>query len=180
MRNVVLYQLLSLDGVAEEPGDWMSDGGSEIFDNLGQVIESQDAILLGRGTYDYWAGYWPTSELAPFAPFINGTTKHVFTSSKPDQDWPNSTFVDSPAEAYVADLKRQDGGDIGIHGSIKLSQALLRASLVDELRLVVASTVAGSGRRLFDDDALKKLELRASDRTPGGSLLLHYKVASPE
>lgn len=180
MRNVVLYQLLSLDGVAEEPGNWMFDGGPAIFDNLGRVIESQDAILLGRGTYDYWAGFWPTSELAPFAPFVNGTTKYVFTSSKPDQDWPNSVLVDSPVEAYVADLKQQDGGDIGIHGSIRLSQSLLKANLVDELRLVVASTVAGGGRRLFENDALKRLELRASDRTPDGSLLLHYAVASPE
>lgn len=179
MRNVVLYQLLSLDGVAEEPGDWMFDGGPAIFDNLGRVIESQDAILLGRGTYDYWAGYWPTSEIEPFASFVNGTTKHVFTSKKPDEDWPNSVFVDTEAEQYVQDLKQQAGKDIGIHGSIRLAQSLLKANLVDELRLVVASTVAGRGRRLFeDDDALKKLELRDSDRTPDGSLLLHYKVAS--
>ncbi len=81
MRNVVLYHLQSLDGVGEEPSDWMSDGGPEIFENLGAVIETQDDILLGRGTYDYWVGYWPSSNVEPFASFINSTPKHVFTSS---------------------------------------------------------------------------------------------------
>ena len=66
-RNVVLYQLLSLDGVAEEPGDWISDGGPEVFANLGRTIATQDDVLLGRGTYDYWVGYWPTSTIEPFA-----------------------------------------------------------------------------------------------------------------
>lgn len=57
MRNVVLYQLLTIDGVAEEPGDWLVDDGPELFANLASVIESQDDVLLGRGTYDYWATY---------------------------------------------------------------------------------------------------------------------------
>jgi dihydrofolate reductase len=177
MRKVVLYQLLSLDGVAEEPGDWVFDGGREIFDNLGRVIASQDAVLLGRGTYDYWAGYWPGSDVEPFAGFVNGTAKYVFTSSTPEQDWPNSTFVSEPAETYVAELKQGDGGDIGIHGSITLAQALLRAGLVDELQLVVAPTIAGSGRRLFDGtDELTKLEQLSADRTAAGTLLLGYRV----
>ena len=71
-RKVVLYQLLSLDGVAEEPGDWMFDSGPEVFANLARTIESQDDVLLGRGTYDYWVGYWPTSDIEPFATFVNG------------------------------------------------------------------------------------------------------------
>ena len=83
MRDVVLYTLLSLDGVAEEPGDWLFDADDELFTNLADVIRSQDDVLLGRGTYDYWAGYWPTSDVQPFADFINRTTKHVFTSSTP-------------------------------------------------------------------------------------------------
>ena len=80
MRTVVLYQLLSLDGVAEEPGDWFADDGPEMFENLRTVIERQETVLLGRGTYDYWMDYWPTSDLEPFARFINGTDKHVFTA----------------------------------------------------------------------------------------------------
>jgi len=178
MRNVVLYQLLSTDGVAEEPGDWLFDSDEAIFDNLGQVIGTQDAILLGGNTYDYWVDYWPTSDVEPFASFVNGTEKHVFTSSPRAQEWANSTLVSDPAAVYVADLKQREGNDIGIHGSISLAQSLLRARLVDELRLVVAPAVAGHGRRLFDgDDALQRLDLLSADRSPSGSLLLHYRVA---
>ena len=86
MRKVVLYMLLSLDGVAEEPGDWMTDFDQPIFDNLARVIGSQDTILLGRGTYDYWVDFWPGDGPEPFHSFINGTEKHVFTSRPLDKD----------------------------------------------------------------------------------------------
>jgi dihydrofolate reductase len=175
MRDVVLYELLSLDGVAEEPGDWMVPGGDALIDNLARVIAPQDAVLLGRGTYDDWAGYWPTADMQPFADFVNGTEKHVFTSSTPVLEWPNSTFVRGPAETYVADLKARDGGDIGIHGSIALAQSLLHAGLVDELRLVVSPTTAGRGRRLFVDGQLQRWELVDLDRTASGLLLLGYR-----
>ncbi len=178
MRNVVLYHLQSLDGVGEEPGDWMSDSGPRIFDNLGAIIETQDDILLGRGTYDYWVGYWPNSDVEPFASFINSTPKHVFTSSKLSDEWANSTIVDGSATEYVAELKQGEGGDIGIHGSIDLSRSLLQADLVDELRLVVAPAVAHKGRKLFTGEGgggLRKLELRESGVSDGGSLLLWYR-----
>ena len=82
MRNVVLIQWLTLDGVAEEPSDWFFDDGPELFDLVGRVIETQDDVLLGRGTYDYWVDYWPTSDVEPFASFINTTCKHVATSTR--------------------------------------------------------------------------------------------------
>ena len=179
MRKLVLYHLQSLDGVGEEPGDWMSGGGPQIFDNLGEVIATQDDVLLGRGTYDYWVDFWPNSEIEPFASFINNTRKHVFTSSPLAGEWANSTAVDGSATDYVAELKRSDGGDIGIHGSIDLSRALLRADLVDELRLVVAPSLARTGRKIFtadDDGGLRSLELRESEVTEGGALLLWYRL----
>ena len=178
MRNVVLYHLQSLDGVGEEPGDWMSDSGPEIFDNLGAVIETQGDILLGRGTYDYWVGYWPDSDVQPFASFINSTPKHVFTSSPLSEEWANSSTVDGSATEYVAELKQGEGKDIGIHGSIDLSRSLLEADLVDELRLVVAPSLAHKGRKIFtgeDDGGLRKLELRESRVSGGGALLLWYR-----
>ena len=175
MRKVVLYELLSLDGVAEEPGDWMRDSDRPIFDNLARIIERQDDVLLGRGTFDYWAGYWPTSDIEPFATFINTTPKHVFSSHELTQQWANTVVVDRPAEEYVAELKQADGGDIGIHGSISRAPSLLAAGLVDELRLVVAAAIAGSGRRLFDAVGQHGgLELAAADQTPKGTLLLTY------
>jgi dihydrofolate reductase len=181
MRKVVLYELQSLDGVAEEPGDWMLDTGPEIYDNLGAIIATQDDILLGRGTYDYWVGYWPTSDVEPFASFINGTRKHVFTSSTPAEKWENSTLVSRSAAEYVAELKQGAGGDVGIHGSIELARSLLREALVDELRLVVSPALAGEGRRLFGDDGgLQRLELLGSRQTAAGALLLSYRVVAQD
>jgi dihydrofolate reductase len=176
MRDVVLYQLLSLDGVAEEPSRFM-DAGPELFDNLARVIGSQDDVLLGRRTYDDWAAHWPTSDLEPFASFINTTPKHVVTSGAPALEWSNSTVVTTPVADYVADLKAGSGGDIGVHGSIQLAQSLLRARLVDELRLVVAPVVAGRGRRLFDgDDDLRRLVLVDVARSANGTLFLAYRA----
>jgi dihydrofolate reductase len=179
VRELVLYQLLSIDGVAEEPGDWVLDVDEEVVAHLGRVIGRQDDLLLGRGTYDYWAGYWPTSDVQPFADFINGTTKHVVTSTPLTQPWANCVVVASPVEEHVAALKARDGADIGVHGSTTLARALLRAGLVDRLELVVAPTIAGQGRRLFADDDLRRLDLRHVARTPSGILLLGYRVTAP-
>jgi dihydrofolate reductase len=177
VRKVVLYALMSLDGVAEEPGDWMFDVDADIFDNLGEVISRQSDVLLGRGTYDYWVDYWPTSDVEPFAGFINGTPKHVFTSTPLTGDWPGTTAVRSPAADYVEGLRAGSGGDIGIHGSIRLAQSLLRAGLVDEMRLVVAPAAAHTGRHLFPDEApIQRFTLRDVRGSATGCLLTHYAV----
>jgi dihydrofolate reductase len=177
MRNVVLYHLLSLDGVAlDDDTEWFTDGGPEMFANLARVIGTQSDIFLGRRTYDYWVGYWPSSDIEPFASFINGSPKHVFTSSTPDEEWANTTLVTTPATEYVSDLKQQPGGDIGIHGSIDLASSLLRAGLVDVLELAVAPATAGRGRRVFDgDDISHRWDLTRVERSPLGTLFLTYR-----
>lgn len=181
MRKAVLYQMMSLDGVAEEPGDWFFEQDDAFFENMSQIIGDQDDVLMGRKTYEYWVDYWPTSEFEPFASFINRTEKHVFTSTPLTKEWSHSTPVGSPAAAYVAQLKQGPGQDIGIHGSIDLARSLLRARLVDELRLVIAPTIAASGRRLFEsDDALQKLDMVDVVRTPTGALLAHYRLKAPQ
>ncbi|GAB3406682.1 dihydrofolate reductase family protein [Flindersiella endophytica] len=99
----------------------------------------------------------------------------VFSSSSPGDAWPATAHVAGPAAPYVADLKRQDGGDIGIHGSLTLAQSLLREQLVDELRLVVSPSLAGRGRRLFDNSGeLQRFDLIGDDRS-GDCLLLTYR-----
>ncbi len=176
MRNVVAYELMSLDGVGEEPGDWMVDPDEAVFANLGQVIARQDTVLLGRGTYDYWVDYWPTSDLAPFAPFINATPKVVFTSTTPATAWEGAIFHAGPAEQVVADLRQQPGGDIGSHGSLTLLLSLIAAGLVDELRLVVAPTLAGRGRRLFADTVpIQRFTLLDVEHARCGAVFLHYR-----
>lgn len=176
MRNLTLYSLLSLDGVAEEPGDWMFDADEEVFRNLAEVVGAQDDVLLGRGTYDYWAGYWPTSDVQPFADFINTTTKHVFTSHPMSGQWEQTVAVGTPALSYVEQLKAQPGGEIGVHGSISLAQTLLASDLVDRLELVIVPTLAGAGRRLFEDRAeLARLSLTKAESSPTGCVFLGYR-----
>ena len=176
MRPVVLYALSSLDGVAEAPDRWLFEFDDLLDENLATVIAEQDAVLLGRQMYDEWSQYWPTSDIEPFASFINRVQKYVFTAHPLTPDWGPTTVVAGPAEEFVAELRKGDGGAIGIHGSIALARSLLRAELVDELRLVVAPTTAGGGRQLFDAEApLRRWTLVEAEHAPSGALTLHYR-----
>jgi dihydrofolate reductase len=142
MRKIVLYELLSLDGCAEDPGkQFVPDFDDVMRENLRRVIAKQDAVLLGWRSHDDWAGYWPSSDNQPFANFINNVAKFVVTSSPLDQIWTNTTVVGGELSQFVAELKQQQGGDIGVHGSISLAQSLLGDGLVDELRLVIAPAI---------------------------------------
>lgn len=176
MRKVVVYELLSLDGIAEQPDEFFTDFDEIMVENLGRVITSQDTVLLGRRTYDDWAGFWPNSDIEPFASFINGVQKFVVTSTPLEQQWASSSVVGTDLAQFVADLKRQPGGDIGVHGSISLAQSLLKASLVDELRLVIAPAVHTQGRRLFDHGSPKRLSPTRSITSPTGCLLVDFQV----
>jgi dihydrofolate reductase len=176
VRKVVVYEHLSLDGVAEEPDRFFGDWDDTMDANLAALIASQDTVILGRRTYDEWAPFWPTSEIQPFAAFINEVTKHVATSTPLDRDWANATAIDGELAEFVRDLKQQDGGDIGVHASISVAQALLAAGVVDELRLVIAPKIAGSGRRLLDGLPAIQLESIRGEASPTGSLLVDYRV----
>jgi dihydrofolate reductase len=177
VRRVVVYTLLSLDGVAEEPGDWMTDAGPQVFAHLAEVIGTQTTILLGRATYDYWVGYWPHDGPEPFRSFINGTEKHVVTSRPLETPWSGASVVDAPVEEHVRRLRAGDGGDVGVHGSIRLARSLAAAGLIDEYRLVISPVVAGRGDRLFPPSGPPQpLRLLASTSTAGGSLIVRYLV----
>ena len=142
--------------------------------NLAAVIATQDAVILGRCSYSEWAQFWPSSQIQPFATFINGVTKYVATY--PDRDWANATVLDGELAEFVRDLKQQRGGDIGVHASISVAQALLAAGVVDELRLVIAPRIAGRGRRLLDGLPSIQLESIRSELSPAGYLLVDYRV----
>ena len=176
MRAVVVYALISLDGVAEAPDGFVADWDDRMDANLAAVIGRQDAVILGRRSYDEWASYWPASDVEPFATFINGVTKYVATSTPLDQDWPHATAVSGELTDVVRGLKRQSGREIGVHASISVAQSLLTAGLVDELRLVIAPQVAGSGRRLLDGVPAARLECVETETSPTGSLLVRYRV----
>jgi dihydrofolate reductase len=179
MRKLVLYTLLSLDGVAESPERYVYDFDDEMYANLSRTIGAQDAVLLGRRTYDGWAPTWPTSDHEPFASFINGVRKYVVTSTQPSTGWTNATVVTDAVPQFVRDLKKQPGRDIGVHGSIRLARSLIEAGLVDELRLVVTPVAAGRGRKLFpDDDTVRTMNLLRAVATPSGAILADYELRS--
>jgi dihydrofolate reductase len=176
MRRVVAYELLSLDGVAEAPDGFITDWDEAMEANLAAVIAEQDTVILGRRSYDEWADFWPASEIEPFATFINAVSKYVVTSTPLVREWRNATAVDVGLVDFVQDLKARPGGDIGVHASISVAQTLLAAGVLDEVRLVIAPTIAGSGRRLFDGLPRLRLELIRGATSPTGHLLVDYQV----
>jgi dihydrofolate reductase len=176
-RKVVASELLSLDGVAEGLEDLFVGVDDEVMEeNLRRGIAAEDAVLLGRRTFDQWAGFWPTSNLEPFASFINGVEKFVVTSSPLGQTWANSSVVQGPLPEFVRSLKEKPGGDIGVHGSIQLTQSLLQAGLIDELQLVIAPALKIQGRKLFDKGTPRRLTLTRSVTSPNGYLVLDFRV----
>ncbi len=176
MRKVVVYELMSLDGVAEEPNSFITDWDSAMDANLAAVTERQDAVILGRRSYDEWARFWPESDIQPFSTFINSVKKYVATSTAIDLDWANTTAIDEELVDFVRDLKSQPGDEIGVHASISVAQSLLRANLVDELHLVIAPRIAGAGRKLLDGLPPIDLTLIQSSISSTGYLLLTYGV----
>ncbi|WP_034593927.1 dihydrofolate reductase family protein [Hamadaea tsunoensis] len=182
MRKIVVTEYVSLDGVAEAPNTFVTEWDDLVDAKIPEVIGTQDAVILGRRSYDDWVQFWPDSQIEPFATFINGVAKFVATSTPLDAPWAHSTAIDGDLVAFVDDLRRKPGGDIGVHASLSVAQTLLIAGLVDELRLVVAPCVAGGGRRLFDGVPGVRLEVIRSQTSPTGYLLVDYRVlaASPE
>ena len=177
-RKVVVYELTSLDGVAEDPNEFITDWDDEMDVRLGEVIATQDAVILGRRSYDDWSAYWPGKDIQPFSDFINPVTKYVATSMPLSREWTNTTVIDGDPVAFVRELKAGQGGEIGVHASISLAQSLLAAGVVDELKLVIAPKIAGSGRRLLEGLPSIVLEPIRSSISSGGHLLVDYRIVS--
>ena len=177
MRKVVLYELLSLDGVAEDPDKFFTDWDEAMQTNLAAVIATQDAVILGRRSYDEWSEFWPSSEIEPFATFINNVPKHVASSTPLGRHWHNATAIEGGLVPFMQNLKSSSGGDIGVHASISVAQALLAADAIDEIRIVVAPAIAGRGRRLWDGLPPIRLESLRSAMSPSGYLLADYGIS---
>jgi dihydrofolate reductase len=174
VRKVVLTELLSLDGVAEDPNRFFFDWDEVVNAKGAAVIATQDAVILGRRSYDEWSEFWPDSDIEPFAAFINGVAKYVATSTPLDREWANTTVVDGELVEFVQGLRNQPGADIGVHASISVAQALLAGGVVDELRLTIAPAL--SGRRLLDGLPAIRLEVIQSTTSPTGHLLVDHRV----
>jgi dihydrofolate reductase len=177
MRKVVLYELLALDGVAEDPDRFFTDWDEAMDANLAAVIATQDAVILGRRSYDEWSQFWPGSEIEPFATFINGVAKYVATARPLGRPWHHATAIEGGLVPFVQDLKQSSGGDIGVHASISVAQALLAADAIDEVRLVIAPAIAGRGRRLLEGLPPTRLEWLRGATSPRGYLLTDYRIS---
>jgi dihydrofolate reductase len=177
MRKVVVQLFITLDGVVEAPDKWQFDFDDQMAATWFGLIAEQDAVLLGRGTYQDWAGYWPTAtEDKEFADFINHTPKYVASTTLDKVDWANATLIKGTVADEVARLKRESGKNIGVHGSPSLAQSLLYDGLVDELVLLVHPAIANSGKRLFRDSGdVLRLDLVGAEKTSSGCLIATYR-----
>ncbi|MHC6591679.1 dihydrofolate reductase family protein [Arthrobacter sp. C152] len=178
MRKVTAGLFHSVDGVVSDPFNFQFDSfDEELGQGLTTMINTVDTVVLGRVSYQEWAGYWPTASTdEDFAGFINPVEKFVASRSLSGPlEWQNSQLMDAPLEEFVAGLKERDGGEIAVCGSISVVRQLLFAGLLDSLTLMTHPVIAGSGRRLFQDgDPLTRLVLQDQSRTSKGNVLSTY------
>jgi dihydrofolate reductase len=158
---------VALDGVMEAPDRWFFRYWS---DELAKVAHDEllrsDALLLGRVGYEAFAEFWPTATIEPdIAERMNGLPKHVASTTLEEPlKWSNSVLIRGDVAEEMAKLKEQTGGGILLLASAELVQALMEHDLVDEYRIRVAPTVAGSGKRIFvvkgGTESLRLLEIK--------------------
>jgi dihydrofolate reductase len=178
MRKIVAGLHLSLDGVVEAPERWSFDYHC---DEVGQSIKARrdatETLLLGRNTYQAFAGIWP-GQTGEIADFMNNTPKLVASTTLTSVEWGGAELVDGDVETALAKLKQDDGSNITITGSATLVRSLVRAGLVDELHLMVCPVVVGGGKRLFEADGGRvPLRLTGSETYPTGVVHLTYAPA---
>ncbi|SDD59096.1 dihydrofolate reductase family protein [Glycomyces harbinensis] len=187
-----LTEFVSLDGVSQGPGspeedtsDGFTRGGwlvpymdEHFIRRASEWLGLADGLLLGRRTYEAFARDWPqiTDPDDPFTERMNALPKYVVTGTLEQGDWHPTTVLRGDPVRTVGELKARPGRELQIHGSARLGNALLAAGLVDALRLVVAPTVVGTGRRLLEHPGSPVgLRLTGHEATPKGLLLLEFE-----
>jgi dihydrofolate reductase len=179
VRKLVAVELVSVDGVAEAPQEWAfaySDGELERENASG--MDASDALLLGRATYEEFAPFWPNQPGGTkMVDYINSVQKYVASTTLAEPlGWNNSTLIEGDVAEAIGHLKEQPGKNITITGSITLVRSLMRANLLDELRLMVHPVVLGGGRRLFEAGGDREaLELVGSKTFGTGVVSLTYR-----
>ena len=188
MKKVILQEFVSVDGLASGPNDSVdfvpaSNQGDQGFGQRQmEFLDSIDTILLGRVTYEMFAGHWPNVPPGPDRPFadkLNAIPKVVFSRTLDRAPWgsyPDAKLVTTSATKEVAQLRQGSGKDMVIWGSLSLAQSLMGEGLIDEYQLIVCPVVLGTGRTLFpekkDSVTMKLLTTKSFER---GSVLLAYK-----
>ncbi len=187
MRRIIVISMITLDGVMQAPGGpeedmsggfkyggwtapYTDDNGNEFFQKNMRPAE----YLLGRKTFEIFAGYWPAH--ADAWPGINDGMKYVLSNTLEKSDWKNTVFLKSVED--IKKLKYSDGSDLHVWGSGKLIQPLLKNDLVDELRLVTYPLTLGQGQKLFAEGTIPAaFTLVESTITPSGVIIASYKRA---
>ncbi|RKH95011.1 dihydrofolate reductase family protein [Corallococcus sp. AB038B] len=194
--ELTVTEFVTLDGVVQAPGGPEEDtsggfthGGwvqphfsEEMGAHIVDIFSRADAFLLGRGTYEIFAGYWPrvTTPDDPIARPLNTLPKYVASTTLRRVEWANSKLLEGDTVEAVRRLKASPGRELQVHGSGGLLQTLLAHDLVDVLHLHVMPVTIGSGRRLFGAGTQPRmLQLAASRITPNGVALLTYRRAGP-
>lgn len=194
--RVVLSEFMSLDGIVQAPGgpEEDTDGGfahggwsmpyfepETMGGFIGATTTTTEALLFGRRTWQTMASAWPDRDDGsdPFATHINTVTKYVVSNTLTEADltWANSVLIpgDDPVQA-VTELKKEEGGDLGMMGSSQLARTLVAAGLVDEYRLLIEPVLLGGGKTVFPADGERRpLELMSTSTTPTGVLLCVYR-----
>jgi dihydrofolate reductase len=192
MRKVIVSEFLTLDGVMQAPGlpDEDRSGGFEhggwqlplMDDEAGAVVmeglNSTGGLLLGRVTYEIFAGYWPNAPADdPLAKTLNEMPKHVVSTTLQEPlAWNNSHLIKDDVPREITKLKQGAGGDLRVIGSGQLVQTLIQHDLVDQFDLLIYGIVLGSGKRLFREGTPKvSLQLVDSRTSKSGVLILTYE-----
>jgi dihydrofolate reductase len=191
MRKIVVFSMITLDGVMQAPGGpeedtsngfkyggWTAPYGDESFGPiLAKELSMPFDLLLGKKTYEIFAGYWPQQGGVVGGPF-NKAKKYVVSDGAVDLSWKGSILIDGDATAKIKALKKEDGPVFHVWGSGVLVQTLLKNDLVDELRLRIYPVTLGTGKRLFAEGTIPAaFTLTDSQALPSGVILANYKRA---
>jgi dihydrofolate reductase len=178
MRKIINSTFVSLDGVTADPASWASGYfDQESAQEAAQALRTHDGMLMGRGTYEYFADDMP-EQTGPYADAINSIRKYVFSSTLENADWNNSTIIHGDVVAAVNELKHQDGGDLIMYGHGRLTQTLLEHDLVDELRVSVYPLLLGQRTAGGGNGQTRSLTLVEATPYPSGVVALTYEPAS--
>lgn len=191
MRTIKIAEHISLDGVIQPGGlnedspyahgGWTApyrtaEGAAAFAEAYGKGFD----LLLGRRTYDLWAGFWPQVKGGPFAEGINAATKYVATHRPESLAWGPVGNLGADVLEGIRRLKSQDGPDLMVCGSASLTTVLLAQGLVDEVVLAVYPLLLGRGKRCFSDRAnAREFAFVRSQATPSGVLLNTYRHVGP-
>ena len=196
MSTLTVFTNLTLDGVMQAPGGpdedrtggfehggWSFPYGDEDFGvAMTGFFTHADAFLLGRTTYEIFAGYWPgvTDAGDPIAGKLNALPKYVASTTLSSVDWEHSSLIKGDVAAEVARLKEQPGDELQVHGSGGLAQTLIEHDLIDEYRLLTFPVHLGSGKKLFRDGArAAAMRLVSSSVTSAGVVIATYQPDGP-